>query len=135
MTGPSLFFQMGDCHRLSDAVGCDHGGAMHAYEMDELIAEAGAGNHAYLEFLRVPELSAGLYRLAAGAVDLQLPHTEDEVYYVVRGRGRIRVADEDHAMTPGCVVYVPRQTDHKFHSIDEDLTLLVFFGPAEYSRA
>ena len=81
---------------------------MQAYEMDDLIAEAGAGTRAYLEFLRVPDLSVGLYRLAAGAIDPQLPHTEDEVYYVVSGRGRIRVADEDRAVMPGSVVYVAK---------------------------
>ena len=52
--------------------------------MDDLIAEAGPATRAYLEFLRVPDLSVGLYRLAAGAADPQLPHSEDEVYYVVQ---------------------------------------------------
>jgi mannose-6-phosphate isomerase-like protein (cupin superfamily) len=108
---------------------------MQAYEMDELIAEAGAGTPKYLEFLRVPDLSAGLYGLAAGAVDPQLPHTEDEVYYVVSGRAHIRVADQDRLLKPGSVVYVAKQVEHKFHSITEDLTLLVFFAPAEHSRA
>jgi mannose-6-phosphate isomerase-like protein (cupin superfamily) len=108
---------------------------MQAYEMDELMAEAGAGTRAYLEFLRVPDLSAGLYRLAAGAVDPQLPHSEDEVYYVVRGHAHIRVGDEDREIKSGSVVYVAKRAEHKFHSITEDLTLLVFFAPAEYSQA
>ena len=40
----------------------------------------------YREFLRVPAMSAGLYVLPAGGTDLQKPHHEDEMYYVVRGR-------------------------------------------------
>lgn len=32
----------------------------------------------YLEFLRVPAMSAGVYVLAAGSTDLQSPHNEDE---------------------------------------------------------
>lgn len=108
---------------------------MQAYELGELIAAAEAGGQAYFEFLRVPDLSAGLYRLAAGAIDPQLPHTEAEVYYVVRGRGSIRVGAEDRAVMPGSVIYVTQHVQHKFHSIVEDLTLLVFFAPAEYSRA
>jgi mannose-6-phosphate isomerase-like protein (cupin superfamily) len=103
--------------------------------MTELIASAEAGGSAYREFLRAPDLSVGLYRLAAGTVDPQLPHTEDEVYYVVSGRGRIRVGVEDRAVVPGSLVYVPKQVEHNFHAITEDLTLLVFFAPAEYSRA
>ena len=43
---------------------------------------------AYLEFLRSPALSVGLYVLPAGGVDSQEPHTEDEVYYVLRGTAR-----------------------------------------------
>ncbi len=83
----------------------------------------------------MPDLSAGVYRLVAGATDPQLPHTEDEVYYVVSGRGHIRVGDEDRLVMPGSVVYVAKQAEHKFHSITQDMTLLVFFAPAEYSRS
>ena len=36
---------------------------------------------------------------------------------------------------PGSVIYVPKHVEHKFHSIVEDMTLLVFFAPAEYSRS
>ena len=42
----------------------------------------------YLEFLRVPAMSAGTYVLSTGSTDPQSPHKEDEMYYVVRGRGR-----------------------------------------------
>jgi mannose-6-phosphate isomerase-like protein (cupin superfamily) len=108
---------------------------MHAFELHELIAEAEKADKPYLEFLRVTDLSAGVYRLPAGGVDPQRPHTEDEVYYVVSGRGRVRVGGEDRLVMGGSVLYVPRSVEHKFHSIDEDLTLLVFFAPAEYSMA
>lgn len=85
----------------------------------------------YLEFLRVPALSAGLYRLAAGGLDEQQPHAEDEVYYTLAGRARLRVAGEDQAVAPGTLHFVAARVEHRFHSIEEDLTLLVFFGPAE----
>ena len=76
----------------------------------------------------------GLYILAAGGTDPQSPHTEDEVYYVVSGRGKILVADENLAVQPGSIVYVPKHVAHRFHSIEEELRLLVFFAPAEYSN-
>ena len=47
------------------------------------------------EFLKVPDLSMGLYFLPSGGVDSQLPHTEGEVYYVVSGRAQIQVADAE----------------------------------------
>jgi mannose-6-phosphate isomerase-like protein (cupin superfamily) len=76
----------------------------------------------------------GLYVLPTGGGDPQSPHTEDEVYYVVSGRAKIRVADEDRAVKAGSIVYVAKNVEHRFHSIEEELTVLVFFAPAEYSN-
>jgi len=89
----------------------------------------------YQEFLRVPALSAGLYVLGVGETDPQRPHQEDEIYYVTSGRGMIRVGAEDRPLAAGSVVYVPPRVDHRFHSITEELRLLVVFAPAETSPA
>jgi len=107
---------------------------MDAHELDHLIAQREASGKRYLEFLRVPDLSMGLYVLPAGGVDPQSPHTEDEVYYVVSGRAQIKVADEDRAVQAGSIIYVAKNVEHRFHSIEEELTVLVFFAPAEYSN-
>ena len=107
---------------------------MEVYELAELISQRESSNKLYLEFLRVPDLSMGLYVLPAGATDPQSPHTEDEVYYVVSGRAKIMVAEEDRDVQVGSIVYVAKNIAHHFHSIEEDLTLLVFFAPAEYSN-
>jgi mannose-6-phosphate isomerase-like protein (cupin superfamily) len=107
---------------------------MQAYELTQLITRRADSNKAYLEFLKVPDLSMGLYVLPAGGTDPQSPHTEDEVYYVVSGRAQIKVADEDRSVQAGSIVYVARNVEHRFHSIEEELTVLVIFAPAEYSR-
>lgn len=107
---------------------------MQAYDLRRLISEREAGSKLYLEFLKVPDLSMGLYVLPAGGRDPQSPHTEDEVYYVVSGRAQIRVANEDRAVQAGSIVYVARNVEHRFHSIEEELTVLVFFAPAEYTN-
>ena len=107
---------------------------MQAYGLAQLISQREASNKLYLEFLKVPDLSLGLYVLPAGGTDPQSPHTEDEVYYVVSGKAQIKVADEDRAVQAGSVVYVAKNVEHRFHSIEEELTLLVFFAPAEYSN-
>ena len=82
----------------------------------------------YREFLRVPSLSTGVYSLPAGANDLQAPHDEDELYYVVSGRARVRIEDEEKTIGPGSILYVPASAEHSFCEIEEDLTLLVFFA-------
>lgn len=107
---------------------------MQAYELAQLISQRTDSNKAYLEFLKVPDLSMGLYVLPAGGTDPQSPHTEDEVYYVVSGRAKIQVSGEDRAVQAGSIVYVAKNMEHRFHSIEQDLTVLVFFAPAEHSN-
>ena len=85
----------------------------------------------YNEFLRVPAMSAGVYVLPAVATDHQSPHEEDEVYYVVRGKGKIRIAEEERAVRPGSVIFVEALVQHLFFDIEEELVLLVVFAPAE----
>jgi mannose-6-phosphate isomerase-like protein (cupin superfamily) len=107
---------------------------MQAYELNRLVSEREGSSKLYLEFLKVPDLSMGLYVLPAGETDPQSPHTEDEVYYVVSGRAKILVANEDRNVQAGSIVYVAKNVEHRFHSIEEELTVLVFFAPAEYSN-
>jgi mannose-6-phosphate isomerase-like protein (cupin superfamily) len=85
----------------------------------------------YLEFLRVPAMSAGIYVLPIGSTDPQSPHNEDELYYVVRGKARMKVGSEDQAVTQGTVVFVAARVEHRFYDIKEELAVLVFFSPAE----
>ena len=101
------------------------------FEIADLVAAREASGEAWNEFLRVPTLSMGVYALAAGAEDPQTPHDQDEVYYVVSGRGVLQVEDADRPVQAGSIVYVEANADHRFHSITEDLTTLVFFAPAE----
>ncbi len=106
-----------------------------SFDLERIEAEQAGSDHAYHEFLRVPALSCGLYVLPAGGTDSQGPHTEDEVYYVLHGRATLDVGNHEHLVHPGSVVYVPAQLPHRFHSIEEDLKILVVFAPAEGTSA
>jgi mannose-6-phosphate isomerase-like protein (cupin superfamily) len=97
----------------------------------ERIAPPGTG---YAEFLRRPDLSLGLYVIGRGGTDHQHPHTEDEAYFVISGRARFTAGDHDRAVAAGDTLFVPAKLPHHFHSIEEELVLLVCFGPAEGSR-
>jgi mannose-6-phosphate isomerase-like protein (cupin superfamily) len=88
----------------------------------------------YIEHLATRDLSVGTYSLRAGATDGQTPHAEDEVYVVTRGRAQFTSGAQTVEVTPGIVLFVPAHEPHRFHDIVEDLSLLVFFGPAEGSR-
>ena len=64
--------------------------AQNFFDIAQLEGRRKKSGKSYLEFLRVSSLSAGVYTLAAGSTDTQKPHHEDEIYYVVRGRARMR---------------------------------------------
>jgi mannose-6-phosphate isomerase-like protein (cupin superfamily) len=107
---------------------------MEAFELAEVSAARAASGRLYHEFIRTHDLSVGLYELPAGSIDQQSPHTEDEVYHVVAGRATITVGGASRPVGPGSVVFVAADVAHRFHDITEDLTILVFFGPAEYTH-
>jgi mannose-6-phosphate isomerase-like protein (cupin superfamily) len=100
-----------------------------AATLAEVEAERAASGKLYRQFMSCGTLSVGLYKLAAGSEDPQQPHAEDEVYYIVSGRARLIAGDEDLAVAPGSTIFVAREVPHRFHSIDEDLSVLVFFAP------
>jgi len=104
---------------------------MEAHEMTDLLNARRQADRSYFEFLRKASLSAGIYEIPAGARDTQSPHSEDEVYYVVRGRARVRVGAEDREVRPGSLIFVPAREEHRFHDIVARLTLLVIFAPPE----
>jgi mannose-6-phosphate isomerase-like protein (cupin superfamily) len=101
------------------------------FNIPELQKRRAEGGKPYFEFLRVPALSAGVYALPAEGKDSQSPHKEDELYYVVRGCARMRVASEEHEVSEGSVIFVAAGVHHYFHEIKEELVVLVFFAPAE----
>jgi mannose-6-phosphate isomerase-like protein (cupin superfamily) len=107
---------------------------MDAFEIADLLEAQGKGGRLYHEFVRTHDLSVGLYVLPAGGTDPQGPHTEDEIYHVVAGRARITVGDEDRPVSAGSVVFVGADVAHRFHDIEEELVVLVVFGPAEYTH-
>lgn len=102
-------------------------GGWEVVDVEAVVDGLGAVDVAYKELMQVPSFSAGVYRLAAGSRDMQGPHDDDEVYYVLSGRARVRVGEEVREVRPGSLLYVRASTDHAFFEIEEDITLLVLF--------
>ncbi|MGA7293117.1 MAG: cupin domain-containing protein [Terriglobales bacterium] len=101
------------------------------FRIGDLSRQRAEKNKLYLEFLRVPAMSAGVYVLARGETDPQKPHHEDELYYVVRGRARMQAGSEHAEIRAGSVIFVEAELEHRFYDIEEELEVLVFFAPAE----
>ncbi len=63
--------------------------------------------------------------------DPQKPHNEDELYYVLSGSGVIEVGEEKKVASPGSLVFVPADKQHKITTVKEKLKVLVIFSPPE----
>jgi mannose-6-phosphate isomerase-like protein (cupin superfamily) len=99
------------------------------FERSDLQIRRAEAGRPYLEFLRSQTFELGLYELAAGSEDMQKPHDEDEIYVVLSGHGRFVVDGDDVAVGPGSILFVEKHAVHRFHSIDEDLSIVVAFSP------
>ena len=60
----------------------------------------------------------------------QSPHTQDELYLVMRGGGAFTKNGETVRFGPGDAIFVEAGAEHRFEAIDDDLLLwIVFWGP------
>jgi mannose-6-phosphate isomerase-like protein (cupin superfamily) len=67
---------------------------------------------------------------APRGTDPQTPHTRDEVYVVVAGRGRFFLDGRRTAFGPGDLLFAPAGAEHRFEDFTDDLDLwVVFYGP------
>ena len=59
-------------------------------------------------------------------------HTHEQVLVVTEGRGILATEHEEHHVTPGCVVYVPREERH-WHGAEPEfsMTHISINGPGE----
>jgi mannose-6-phosphate isomerase-like protein (cupin superfamily) len=118
-------------------------GKTEVFALDELLAKRLQAGRSYLEFLRVPAMSAGVYVLPPGAPDPQQPHHQDEIYYIVRGKAKMRMVskegtteraagrNEERLVGAGSVIFVEAELDHRFFDVEEELVVLVVFAPEE----
>lgn len=88
----------------------------------------GPNRERYASVLRHGTLDVEIY--APRGTDPQKPHTRDEVYVVVQGRGEFRNGGALEKFAPGDVLFVPAHADHRFENFSDDLVVWVlFYGP------
>jgi quercetin dioxygenase-like cupin family protein len=81
-------------------------------------------------------LGARLWRLAPGQASTRHRHdTEDELYVLLEGRGRVRVGDELLTLEPLSALYVEADTVRQvFNDTDADALWLVVGAPPEQAN-
>jgi mannose-6-phosphate isomerase-like protein (cupin superfamily) len=81
----------------------------------------------YAELFRHGTLTVEIY--APKGVDLQQPHTRDELYIVVSGRGWFYVEGQRFEFAPGDALFAAAGEVHRFEDFTDDLLVwVVFYG-------
>jgi mannose-6-phosphate isomerase-like protein (cupin superfamily) len=67
---------------------------------------------------------------APRGTDQQTPHSRDELYVVVRGRGIFYNGTARRDFAPGDLLFVAAGVTHRFEEFTDDMAVwVVFFGP------
>jgi mannose-6-phosphate isomerase-like protein (cupin superfamily) len=98
------------------------------FDTNEYLKDLANGKPYFHTFINKENLAAGILRLEPGEADTQAPHESDEIYYVIRGDGFLKIGDKDYKISEGMSYYVGKNIDHKFHGNTQELVVLYFFG-------
>ena len=88
----------------------------------------------YAELFQHGNLNVEIY--APKGVDLQQPHTRDELYIVISGRGWFLCEGQRAEFSPGDALFAAAGEVHRFEDFTDDLLVwVVFYGPEGGERA
>ena len=97
------------------------------YKIDSILSNLEKDEY-FVDFLNTKSLEAGVIRLRKDQKDTQTNHPLDELYYVVKGEGYIRIGGKSQPVNQGKIIFVPAEIDHNFYGNKEDLVVLYIFS-------
>ncbi len=81
----------------------------------------------FLDFLQTNSIDAGIIVLKPSQKDVQEPHSQDEIYYIIEGNGFIEIGKNIYSFHRGMCIFVPSNTPHRFFdNIGRVVVLYVF---------
>ncbi len=99
------------------------------FDTNEYLNEIKKNNNKYFHtFINRQSLAAGILFLKPGEQDTQEPHDTDEIYYIIRGDGYLKINQKDYPVSDRKVFFVAKILRHYFFGNTKDLTVLYFFG-------
>lgn len=102
-----------------------------SYLVDKYIEKLRRSSSYYHTFINRNTLAAGVLVLAPGDEDTQEPHESDEVYFVVRGDGFLRINGKDYEVSANKAFFVAKGSRHFFHKNTKELVVVYFFGGSD----
>ncbi|MEL6916156.1 MAG: cupin domain-containing protein [Bacteroidota bacterium] len=94
----------------------------------DALAQLAKSDSPFLNLFEHGTLSIEIYK--PEKVDLQQPHSRDEVYVVTTGTGEFLNDGVRTTFAPGDFLFVPAGTEHRFENFTDDFsTWVIFYGP------
>lgn len=85
-------------------------------------------NNYFHTFINRETLAAGILVLQPGEEDTQSPHDFDEIYYVLKGDGFLKINKKDYPVSAGKAFFVQKDIEHYFFGNKKELIVFYFFG-------
>ena len=79
-------------------------------------------------FLNRENLAAGVLVLQSGDKDTQTPHESDEMYYIIKGDGYLKINKKNYPVSAGKAFFVAKDVEHYFFGNKTELVVMYFFG-------
>ncbi|KAB7531337.1 cupin domain-containing protein [Flagellimonas olearia] len=94
----------------------------------EALQQLSAQDVPFINLFEHGTLSVEIYK--PEKVDLQQPHSRDEVYVVISGSGEFLNNGERTTFSQGDFLFVPAGVEHRFENFTDDFaTWVLFYGP------
>ncbi len=98
------------------------------FDTKEYVDKIRKNDYYFHTFINKQTLAAGVLVLQPGKKDTQTPHDFDEVYYVVKGDGFLKINKKDYPVSEGKAFFVQKDIKHCFFGNTRELVVLYFFG-------
>jgi len=98
------------------------------YNVSQYIEKIKKSDEYFHTFINTQSLAAGVLVLQPGEEDTQVPHESDEVYFIIKGDGFLKIKHKDYAIEPNKMYFVAKNIKHFFFGNKKELVVLYFFG-------
>jgi mannose-6-phosphate isomerase-like protein (cupin superfamily) len=98
------------------------------YNVTEYIEKIKKSEDYFHTFINKQSLAAGVLILQPGEEDTQEPHESDEVYFIIKGDGFLKIKNKDYPVEQNKMYFVAKNIEHFFHGNKKELVALYFFG-------
>ena len=98
------------------------------YDVSKYIEKIKNSDEYFHTFINKQSLAAGVLVLQPGEEDTQEPHQSDEVYFIIKGNGFLKIKNKDYPVEQNKMYFVGKEIEHYFHGNTKELVVLYFFG-------